>query len=267
MESVRDTVEWAGQPDEGASTRPRAVRPDIEFALREAAHEIRRPVSLADNRISIPLDEYTALTVGLSPRQLRAKRIFDVVLSTTLLFVSVALMLIIACGILVTSGRPVIFRQKRVGRGGRQFTLLKFRTMHANAEKRLEADTRLRAIYLANDFKVPAEKDPRVTWIGKFLRRTSIDELPQFWNVLRGDMSIVGPRPVVPDELAQYSDLAPLYCSMRPGLTGEWQVFGRYRMTFPERGLKELEYLCKWSLWRDTKTVLKTVPAALRSNP
>jgi lipopolysaccharide/colanic/teichoic acid biosynthesis glycosyltransferase len=160
----------------------------------------------------------------------------------------------------VTSPGPVLFRQLRCGFHGRPFTFLKFRSMRVGAE--------LMKPHLApfNEMDGPAFKmtnDPRVTAPGGFLRRTSLDELPQLFNILRGDMSFVGPRPAVLEEVRQYEPWQRRRLSMKPGLTCLWQVSGRSELTFDEWMRLDLEYIDNWSLWLDLKIALKTIPAVL----
>src|SRR5690606_9616350 len=159
---------------------------------------------------------------------------------------------------------PAVFRQERIGLGGRTFAMYKFRTMRADAEEQLHADPELWARYVANDYKLPAEMDARITPVGRFLRRSSLDELPQLLNVLAGSMSLVGPRPVVPGEIAKYGDRAEAYLSVRPGLTGAWQVNGRSTVDYPDRVALDVEYVRTWNLWRDV-TILARTPRAVIS--
>jgi lipopolysaccharide/colanic/teichoic acid biosynthesis glycosyltransferase len=158
---------------------------------------------------------------------------------------------------------PGLFSHRRLGLNGMGFPCLKFRSMHADADERLRADGPLYREYAANDFKLPAERDPRLTRVGRFLRRTSLDELPQLLNVLRGDMSLVGPRPIVPEELEKYGHGAALFLSLKPGITGAWAVNGRSEVAYPDRADLELEYVRAWSLLGDVGILLRTVPAVL----
>src|SRR5205823_9277001 len=134
---------------------------------------------------------------------------------------------------------PVFFSQRRLGRHGRVFHCFKFRSMYIDAEDRLRADSRLFAEYVANDYKLPEHLDGRVTRVGRLLRRTSLDELPQLFNVLCGDMSLVVPRPIVPEELKHYDDEGPLFLSLKPRLTGAGEVNGRSSVPSPERARLE----------------------------
>jgi lipopolysaccharide/colanic/teichoic acid biosynthesis glycosyltransferase len=154
----------------------------------------------------------------------------------------------------------VFFGQRRVGQNGRAFRMLKFRSMYQDAEQRLEA---LRAL---NEMSGPVFKmanDPRTTKVGRFLRRTSLDELPQFINVLRGEMSVVGPRPPIPAEVTQYKRWQRRRLSVRPGITCIWQISGRNGIDFDRWMELDLQYIDEWSLWRDVQICLKTIPAVL----
>jgi len=189
------------------------------------------------------------------------KRMMDVVLSAAALIILSPLFLLLAFLIRISSKGPVFFVQKRVSMNGRVFNLFKFRTMVEDAEAKL-AD-----LQHLNEMKGPAfkmEKDPRITFVGALLRKTSLDELPQFWNVLRGDMSLVGPRPPLPKEVEQYDDWQRRRLSMRPGITCIWQIQGRNRITdFKEWARLDLQYIDNWSLWLDIEILFKTVPAVL----
>jgi lipopolysaccharide/colanic/teichoic acid biosynthesis glycosyltransferase len=173
------------------------------------------------------------------------------------------LALICAALVKVTSRGPAVFRQQRVGLGGETFSMYKFRTMRADAEERLHSDPDMWDRYVANDYKLPAELDARITPVGRFLRRSSLDELPQILNVLGGSMSLVGPRPVVPSEVAKYGDHAATYLSVRPGLTGAWQVNGRSTVDYPDRVALDAEYVRTWSLWQDVKILARTPLAVI----
>jgi lipopolysaccharide/colanic/teichoic acid biosynthesis glycosyltransferase len=162
------------------------------------------------------------------------------------------------------SSGPVFFGHNRLGQNGRMFVLFKFRTMVTNAEEVLKRDPELYQQYLDNNYKLPEGADPRTTAIGRFLRATSLDELPQLFNVLRGDMSLVGPRPVVPSEVENYADYANLFLSAKPGMTGHWQVSGRSAIKeYARRVELDLEYIRDQSLRKDLEILLRTVPAVL----
>ncbi len=192
------------------------------------------------------------------------KRLFDVVVSLVALVLLLPLLVTLAVVITLVSPGPSIFGQARVGRGGRRFRCLKFRTMYYDAEDRLRRDHALWDAYVANDFKLESDVDPRVTPVGRVLRATSLDELPQLLNVLVGHMSLVGPRPVVPPELASYGEHEEAYLSVRPGLTGPWQVSGRNDIRYPERARLDAAYAEGWTLRGDLWILLRTVPSVLR---
>lgn len=188
------------------------------------------------------------------------KRLFDIVVSSTALIVLSPILVLIAAYVLISDGRPVFFRQRRIGLHGRPFTCLKFRTMAGDAEERFPYFAGMSDISGAA-FKMA--DDPRVTPAGRRLRRTGLDELPQLWNVLWGDMSIVGPRPAPPREVDRYNVWHRRRLSMRPGLTGLWQVTpGRYS-DFDQRVTIDLDYIDRWSLWMDVKIVLRTIPVVV----
>jgi lipopolysaccharide/colanic/teichoic acid biosynthesis glycosyltransferase len=176
------------------------------------------------------------------------------------LWVLVPLFLAVMALIKLTSRGPVFFRQERIGFRGKPFTLLKFRSMVANAED-IKPDLLDSNEQTGPVFKMRA--DPRVTPVGRFLRKYSIDELPQLVNVLRGDMSIVGPRPPIPEEVAQYQPWQLRRLSVRPGLTCIWQVSGRNQISFEQWMYLDMQYIDHWSLRRDVGLILKTVPAVL----
>jgi exopolysaccharide production protein ExoY len=165
----------------------------------------------------------------------------------------------------VTSRGPVLFGHQRLGEAGRSIRVYKFRSMAVNAEARLQellgTDPVLRAEYEAT-YKL--KEDPRVTWLGRWLRRTSLDELPQLINVLRGDLSLVGPRPIVADEIAKYGPASAAILRVRPGVTGLWQVSGRSDLDYAERVRLDMDYITNWSLWLDLRILSATLPAVLR---
>ena len=189
-------------------------------------------------------------------------RAFDISFATIALLVTLPLMIAIVLAIRVSSPGAAIYRQRRVGLHGHPFHCLKFRTMVP------DADTILQEL-LANDERLRDEferkhkltHDPRITWIGALLRKTSLDELPQFWNVLKGEMSVVGPRPIVHAEKDRYGPYLPLVLSVRPGLTGLWQVSGRNDTTYEERVALDRQYVLNRNLGRDLMIILKTVRA------
>jgi exopolysaccharide biosynthesis polyprenyl glycosylphosphotransferase len=190
------------------------------------------------------------------------KRAMDLGLAALAVVVLAPVLLLIALAVLVTMGRPVFFAQKRAGLNGRVFFLYKFRTMIPDARK-LQA-----GLMQDNEMDGPVFKvkhDPRITPLGRFLRRTTLDELPQFFNVLRGEMSLVGPRPLANYEARQVPHWARRRYSVQPGLTCYWQVMGRNKLSFEQWMKLDLRYIDEWSPWLDLQLLLRTVPALLFS--
>ncbi len=187
-------------------------------------------------------------------------RFVDVTVSVLFLILSSPLWLCLALAIRLTSPGPIIYKQVRIGRDGKPFSMYKFRSMYK------DADQRLAALLTNNEAQGPLFKmreDPRITPIGKFLRRNSMDELPQFINILKGEMSLVGPRPPLPREVAQYEEWQKGRLAIKPGLTGLWQVRGRSDLTFDEGVLMDLYYIENWSLRLYFQILLRTIPAVL----
>jgi exopolysaccharide biosynthesis polyprenyl glycosylphosphotransferase len=204
--------------------------------------------------------------IGLKEPALRGgrlvlKRMMDIALALVMITLTSPLMLLIALAIVVEKPRgPILFRQKRAGRGGKVFTCLKFRSMRPDAEA-LKAQLMAHNEATGPIFKM--KNDPRVTKMGRLLRKTSLDELPQFFNILKGEMSWVGPRPPTPNEVTAYSDWHLKRLEVTPGLTGLWQVSGRSHLTFDEMVTLDLYYAENWSLLLDWKVILQTVPAVV----
>jgi exopolysaccharide biosynthesis polyprenyl glycosylphosphotransferase len=196
--------------------------------------------------------------------QVNVKRATDIIIGSIVLTLLSPLMLLVAIAIRLESRGPILFRQYRPGLGGKVFPMLKFRTMRADAEAALRADPALYQRYLDNDCKLPVDEDPRVSRLGRFLRASSIDELPQLFNVMRGDMSLIGPRPVVGPELRHYGEWKSIVLGVRPGMTGWWQVAGRSHIQGRERAHLDIYYVKQWSLALDLKILLMTLPAVLR---
>ncbi len=218
------------------------------------------PISLVRDEIGegIELDA-ARLHVGLVRRlSCGVKRGVDVIGALVGLTLALPAIVLVAIAIKLESRGAVFFAHARLGRGGRLFSCWKFRSMHEDAESRLHADEVLRHHYVSNHFKIPHHLDPRITRLGSFLRKSSLDELPQLWNVLCGDMSLVGPRPIVPLESSHYGDEAAILLSMRPGLTGAWAVGGRNRVGYPMRATVELDYVKQWTLASDVSILLRT---------
>jgi exopolysaccharide biosynthesis polyprenyl glycosylphosphotransferase len=214
---------------------------------------------------SVEVDDVEGVTVlGINPPVLPKssrfiKRTLDIVGSATMLILAAPLMALTAVAIKLGSRGPVFFKQRRVGRGDRSFNLVKFRTMTADAEQR-KAE-------LLTESRDPGwlklDHDPRITRVGRFLRLTSLDELPEFWNVLKGDMSLVGPRPLIESEDQRIDGWARSRLDLTPGITGLWQVLGRTNIPFEEMVKLDYLYVTNWSLWTDVRLILKTLPAVV----
>ena len=190
------------------------------------------------------------------------KRTLDLVLGTLLLIGSLPLMAGTAVAVLLTSGWPIFYRAERLGRHGRPFHMWKFRTMVRDADHILQRWHKTNADLATKyeeEFKL--KDDPRVTTFGRFLRKTSLDELPQLWNVMRGEMSLVGPRPLTETEVGRFGEHAGTLLSLRPGLSGRWQTNGRNHVRYPDRMSMELEYCRSVKLLGDTQILLKTLVA------
>jgi exopolysaccharide biosynthesis polyprenyl glycosylphosphotransferase len=190
-----------------------------------------------------------------------AKRAIDIVGALVVLTVLAPLFIVIAIAIVLESGWPVIFAQKRLGQGGREFTVYKFRSMARDAEARLAEVREHNDVPDGPIFKW--KEDPRITKVGRFLRRTSLDELPQLWNVLLGNMSLVGPRPPLLSEVLEYEAWQLGRLAVKPGMTGLWQVSGRSNLTFTEMVELDIAYVESWSIKRDIVLLLKTPLAVL----
>lgn len=189
------------------------------------------------------------------------KRLFDVIFSIIALFLLAVPMALIILLIKIESPGPAIFVHNRFGKNGRPLPLLKFRSMHLNAEQMIEIFTPEQKEEWEQNFKL--EDDPRITRIGSFLRRTSLDELPQFINILKGELSLVGPRPIVEEELDRYGSEKEKFLSVTPGLTGYWQAYARSSCTYEQRMEMELYYVDHANFWWDIKIMLATVGAVL----
>jgi exopolysaccharide biosynthesis polyprenyl glycosylphosphotransferase len=229
----------------------------VRVALRPFSH--LQPHLEVETLDGVPL--LTFSTMPVSTLALFTKRVIDVVVASLGLLVSLPLWPIIAVATKLSSRGPVLFRQVRCGLRGRRFALLKFRTMIEGAEER-RAEVAHLNVMDGPVFKAPA--DPRVTGVGRIMRRSSLDELPQLWNVLKGDMSLVGPRPPIPDEVERYAPWQRRRLAMKPGLTCLWQVSGRTELDFATWMELDLAYIDNWSLWLDVKILALTVPAVLR---
>ncbi|MBP3041628.1 sugar transferase [Bacillaceae bacterium Marseille-Q3522] len=223
---------------------------------------------MADPGYKINIPQYNADEYKTKKQQLnntsffynKTKRLIDIIGSLVgLLFVGIVYIAIRLFYFFGEAKGPVLFKQKRFGKDGRQFDLYKFRSMCVDADKKLKANKLMYEKYLKNNYKLEPEEDPRITRFGRFLRKTSLDELPQLINVLKGDMSLVGPRPVVEEELMEYKNHTSDFLSVKPGMTGFWQVSGRSDIGYPERVDLELYYVYNQSMKFDFYILFKTV--------
>jgi lipopolysaccharide/colanic/teichoic acid biosynthesis glycosyltransferase len=206
----------------------------------------------------------TTQTLAIQPilinsRYLRAKRLFDILFTLLITPCVLLVSIVIALWIKLDSKGPIFFRQKRVGQNGVEFIMLKFRSMHVNGDENIHR--KKVEMMMRNGQTLDKEKnDPRVTRVGRFIRRTSLDEIPQFWNVLMGEMTLVGPRPPLPYEVVLYGKRDWLRLSGRPGVTGMWQVYGRSAVTFTDMVDMDIAYLKEQSLLKDIKLIFLTIP-------
>ena len=198
--------------------------------------------------------------VELSTGYQIARRLLDIVVACLALILTLPITLMVGLIIRVTSPGGVLFKQTRVGRGGKHFTCYKLRSMVCNAE-----EIRVKTLHLdeTTDFIVKPENDPRITPIGKFIRKSSIDELPQLWNVLRGEMTLVGPRPPIPFEVDRYSTHHLKRLAVKPGLTCLWQISGRSNIDFDRWVEMDVEYIQNMNFWFDLVILFKTIPAVI----
>jgi exopolysaccharide biosynthesis polyprenyl glycosylphosphotransferase len=212
-----------------------------------------------DEILGIPL-----VTFNMGPKfswQILAKSLFDRIFGFLLFLSSLPALFISSALIKATTKGPVIFKQKRCGLRGKEFTLYKLRTMYEDAEEKKKS---LEEKNMMDGPVFKLENDPRITFVGRFLRKTSIDELPQLWNVIKGDMSLIGPRPPIPEEVKKYKGWQRRRLSMKPGITGLWQVKGRSEITdFDKWAALDLRYIDRWSLWLDVVIFFKTILVVL----
>jgi exopolysaccharide production protein ExoY len=230
-----------------------------QFGLIEGHEDFRRRGGLV-----APVRRRVARPQGL---RFDSTRVLDVAIALAVLVFTAPLLVALALTIKLQDGGPALFAHSRIGRGGRTFRCFKFRSMVIDAEARLkallESDLRARREWEA-DYKL--RKDPRLTPMGDFLRKSSLDELPQLFNVLRGEMSIVGPRPIVQAEVVRYGPAFRHYCSVRPGITGLWQVSGRNDVSYRRRVALDRLYAGSKNLGTDLRILVLTVPAVLSRN-
>lgn len=245
------------------------LAPFLDACEREGIEVVLRPGLFLTSPYRLTLDAFAGEPVlhlraqAAPPAELALKRVLDYVFAALLLLPAAALLLVLAAAIKLTSPGPVIFRQTRAGFNGHPFVILKLRTMRHDADAPLDP-----ALAAQNQLRGPAFKmaaDPRLTPIGRHLRRHSLDELPQLWNVLRGEMSLVGPRPLPVAEIARIADFAQRRrLSVKPGMTGLWQVSGRNNLADFEDWIRlDLAYIDQWSLWLDLKILFATIPVTL----
>lgn len=244
----------------------RSYRTDSDSALL-TGFMFRFPDSDASSNYTISDDPARLPLAGLTLLDASLKRAFDIVFATTFLLVALPALIILAIALQIDSPGPLFFIQKRIGLSGRSFACIKFRTMHVNAGELLsqilatspaarrewEADHKLR-------------DDPRVSRLGRLVRKLSLDELPQLYNILVGEMSVVGPRPIVEAEIVKYGIHFSDYSALKPGLTGLWQVSGRNDVSYAERVQLDCEYRRRASFLFDMQIVTKTIPAVLLAN-
>jgi len=257
-------IDREGGPDlselRGVGLRGVGLRPVGVEAV--GAVEVAYEIDLRSDSLGVVESEQS---VAGRPVARAGKRLVDLAVAVPLLALAAPLLLALALAVRCTSRGPALFRQPRVGLGGRSFTLYKLRSMYVDAEERLVRDPELGDRYRRNGFKLPIDADPRVTRIGRFLRRTSLDELPQLLNVVAGSMSLVGPRPVLEVELdVLYGERSGCYRDVKPGMTGLWQVSGRSHVTHAARAELDVQYVENWTVVGDLVLLARTVPAVLR---
>jgi exopolysaccharide biosynthesis polyprenyl glycosylphosphotransferase len=242
-------------------TRPIEIEPDGSDDIRERL--IRRFEELRGTtwRHQLRFHSKRLLWVAVVQGSYLLKRALDALGSAALLLILSPALIGIGIAIRLDSPGPILFRQTRVGRYGQYFAMWKFRSMYIDAEARKQA--LMAQNEMAGGVLFKMKNDPRITRVGKFIRRASIDELPQLWNVLRGDMSLVGPRPALPSEVNQYSPAERRRLEVIPGITCIWQVSGRSDIPFDQQVHLDVEYIESQSLWLDIKLLLLTVPAVL----
>jgi lipopolysaccharide/colanic/teichoic acid biosynthesis glycosyltransferase len=194
------------------------------------------------------------------------KRFFDILLSViALICFSPVFLVIFVMNRFGDNKGPLFYKQERIGWHGKPFKIYKFRSMIVNADTILENDPEMYAKYVANNYKLEPEEDPRITHLGRWLRKSSVDEIPQFINILAGDMSIIGPRPIVKAELAEYGNRVEKFLSVKPGAMGLWQSSGRSNIPYPERCDVELEYVDKASFTFDVEIMFKNIISIFKS--
>ncbi len=239
--------------------------------LAENVERLRKLKKQADQLAEVHLEKKIVLVSRRDP----LKRVFDIAFSSVFLLAALPFFLLLALIVRSTSRGPVFFKSRRLGQGGKIIECLKFRTMYEDAEARLHHLLKTDAAFRTEwDAFQKVKSDPRITPIGKFLRKTSLDEIPQFWNVLKGDLSVVGPRPptlIGPTEnflheiALLYGERTAKILSVKPGITGIWQISGRSQISFEDRCKLEESYAESRTFWLDLVVICKTVPAVLFS--
>lgn len=220
---------------------------------------------MKDPRLELDIPSVSHSVPELNLGHIFIKRSIDVIGALIGIFMMLTIMILCAYVYKVGANKgPMLFRQKRIGQYGETFEIYKFRSMVQDAEEVLKKDELLYKKYVANDYKIAADEDPRITSFGRFIRKTSLDEFPQFLNVLKGEMSLVGPRPLVQAELNEYHDKKDLLLSAKPGMTGYWQICGRSDVHYPERVDIELYYVMHQSILLDIEILYKTIVLVLK---
>jgi len=249
---------------------PGESRPDVNVQIEEQTKSFQWVISIPDLRGISPSNTDIIDVQGVLVLRLRrnlmlrsnraVKRVIDLILLLLGSIICIPIAALICLAILIETGRPILFRHPRIGRNGRKFSLWKFRTMvevtAQEFEEQLALHPELRDEWDAHQ---KLRLDPRLTITGRLLRRLSLDELPQLWNVLRGDMSFVGPRPIIEEEIPKYGRNYNLYTQVRPGLTGLWQVSGRSNLPYHDRVWLDTHYVRNWSIWLDLVILVRTV--------
>jgi exopolysaccharide biosynthesis polyprenyl glycosylphosphotransferase len=272
------------EPDRVMDVIGECMRRDVTWKVMPNMFGLRLDRMSVDDIDGIPLiGPHSTRLVGFN---WLLKRGFDLALAMLALILLSPVLLVVGLAVLATSRGPVLYKQTRVGVDGRTFTMLKFRSMRTGSSTEIHSNYTREWIYgrtgSSEDTNgnghgngngtAPAGEpgtnkmtdDPRITGVGKFMRATSLDELPQLWNVVRGEMSIVGPRPALPYEVDQYTEWHKRRLATPPGITGAWQVSGRNNLSFEEMVALDVNYIERWSFERDIKIVLRTVPAVLK---
>lgn len=228
---------------------------------RDDTELLTPPFGAGSKIVSIPHYLFAKQTLNTKPVYHAVKRVFDFVAALILLIVLFPVFLVISIAVISVDGMPVLFRHQRVGRSGKLFQVLKFRTMRNDAQEFLNQNPELLKEF-SESFKL--DKDPRVTKLGVWLRSRSLDELPQLLNVLKGEMSLVGPRPIVEAELEKYGEFSEVYLSLKPGCAGLWQCSGRSDTSYDERVHIDVEYAMKASISYDVSVFIWTIVAILK---